>query len=106
MMSEVPGPLLYTNEEVLEAIKNIDQIEEEYKERYDQFYNRFCHLDDGNASKRCVERVFCFKNFSKEPSKYSFFHNNIYYICHNTNHKEKYFCLMSYILINGICANI
>ena len=32
MMSEVPGPLLYTNEEVLEAIKNIDQIEEEYKE--------------------------------------------------------------------------
>ena len=58
MMSEVPGPLLYTNEEVLEAIKNIDQIEEEYKERYDQFYNRFCHLDDGNASKRCVERVF------------------------------------------------
>ena len=47
-----------TNEEVLEAIKNIDQIEEEYKERYDQFYNRFCHLDDGNASKRCVERVF------------------------------------------------
>lgn len=58
MTSEVPGPLLYTNEEVLYAIEHIDEINEQYKERYEQFYQRFCHLDDGNASKRCVERVF------------------------------------------------
>ena len=58
MNTEVPGPLLYTSEEVVEAIENIEQINEQYKERYDTFYNRFCHLDDGNASKRVVERVF------------------------------------------------
>ena len=58
MNTEVPGPLLYTSEEVISAIENIDQVNEEYKERYDTFYNRFCHLDDGNASKRVVERVF------------------------------------------------
>ena len=58
MNTEVPGPLLYTSEEVVSAIENIDQVNEEYKERYDTFYDRFCHLDDGNASKRVVERVF------------------------------------------------
>ncbi|MCF0105761.1 MAG: CDP-glycerol glycerophosphotransferase family protein, partial [Holdemanella sp.] len=58
MNTEVPGPLLYTTEEVIDAIENIDTINEQYKDRYDEFYNRFCHLDDGNASKRVVERVF------------------------------------------------
>ena len=55
---EVPGPLLYTTEEVVEAIQNIDSISEQYKERYEEFYERFCSVDDGNASKRAVERVF------------------------------------------------
>lgn len=39
MNTEVPGPLLYTSEEVVDAILNIDQINEEYKERYEEFYN-------------------------------------------------------------------
>ena len=55
---EVPGPLLYTSDEVIDAIQNIDKITEDYKERYDEFYERFCSVDDGNASKRTVERVF------------------------------------------------
>lgn len=54
---EVPGPLLLTNDDVVEAIRNIDQITEEYKEKYDVFYDRFCEYDDGFASKRIVERV-------------------------------------------------
>ena len=56
--TEVPGPLLFTDEEVIDAIKNIDRIAEEYQEKYELFYNRFCHLDDGHASERIVERVF------------------------------------------------
>lgn len=55
---EVPGPLLYTTEEVVEAIQNIDKISEQYADRYEVFYDRFCSVDDGNASKRAVERVF------------------------------------------------
>ncbi|MBP3853347.1 MAG: bifunctional glycosyltransferase family 2 protein/CDP-glycerol:glycerophosphate glycerophosphotransferase [Erysipelotrichaceae bacterium] len=50
METEVPGPLLYTSEEVIQAIEHIDTVEEEYKERYEQFYNRFCCYDDGHAS--------------------------------------------------------
>ncbi len=58
MNTEVPGPLLYTSEEVVDAILNIDQINEEYKERYEKFYKRFCCYDDGNASKHIAEEVF------------------------------------------------
>lgn len=55
---EMPGPLLFTEEEVIAAIKDITDIEKQYQDRYDEFYERFCHVDDGNASKRIVERVF------------------------------------------------
>ena len=55
---EVPGPLLETTDEVIDAIRNIDQLKEEYKEKYNQFYERFCSIDDGNASKRIVEKVW------------------------------------------------
>lgn len=58
METELPGPLLYTEEEVYDAVKNIGSIEEKYRDRYEEFYNRFCALDDGNASKRVVEKVF------------------------------------------------
>lgn len=55
---EIPGPLLYTNDEVVDAIKNIDKIEKKYHDRYEEFYNRFCALDDGHAAERIVEKVF------------------------------------------------
>lgn len=58
MQSEVPGPLLYTSEEVVDAILHIDEVNANYKERYDAFYNRFCHLSDGHASQRVCEKVF------------------------------------------------
>src|SRR5699024_6182174 len=55
--TEVPGPLLETPEELLEAIKNIDLINESYKSRYEDFYNRFCRFEDGNASKRVIDNI-------------------------------------------------
>lgn len=55
---DVPGPLLFTNEEIVDAVKNIDKIEEQYKDKYDQFYEKFCSFDDGHAAERIVERVF------------------------------------------------
>lgn len=55
---DLPGPLLLTNDEVVDAIKNIDKVSEEYKEKYDEFYDKFCCIDDGNAAKRVVEAVF------------------------------------------------
>lgn len=55
---EVPGPLVYTSEEVIESIKNIDLVAQEYQDRYEKFYNRFCGWEDGQASKKVVESVF------------------------------------------------
>lgn len=57
MNTEVPGPLLYTSEEVVDAIENIDKITEEYKERYDTFYSRFCCYDDGHASEHVAKAL-------------------------------------------------
>ena len=56
--TEVPGPLLFTNEEVADAIKGIEQISEQYRSKYDEFYERFCRLEDGHASEKIAKRVF------------------------------------------------
>ncbi|HEX3023457.1 MAG TPA: CDP-glycerol:glycerophosphate glycerophosphotransferase [Lachnospiraceae bacterium] len=58
MVKEVPGPLLFTSDEVIDAIKNINTITEEYKERYEVFYEKFCGLEDGHASQKVAEAVF------------------------------------------------
>jgi CDP-glycerol glycerophosphotransferase len=55
---DVPGPLLFTTEEVAEAILNIDEITADYSNRYEEFYERFCSLEDGHASENIVKRVF------------------------------------------------
>lgn len=58
MEKELPGPILRTNDAVVEALHNIDAITETYKTRYEEFYERFCSVDDGHASERVIEKVF------------------------------------------------
>ncbi|MEH7075098.1 CDP-glycerol glycerophosphotransferase family protein [Neobacillus drentensis] len=58
MEEDLPGPVLQSGEELLEAIIKIDHVAEEYKEKYDKFYQRYCSLEDGQAAKRVVDRVF------------------------------------------------
>ena len=58
MTTGCPGPLLRTNEEVLDALENIGAIEAEYAGKYKDFCDKFCYLDDGNASERVVKRIF------------------------------------------------
>lgn len=55
MESELPGPIVTTSEQVLDAIENINSIQLQYKGRYEKFCERFCNLDDGHASQRVVE---------------------------------------------------
>ncbi|TQS75936.1 bifunctional glycosyltransferase family 2 protein/CDP-glycerol:glycerophosphate glycerophosphotransferase [Ornithinibacillus gellani] len=55
---EGPGPLLMTSEEVVQAIENIETMTSSYAANYSAFYNRFCHWDNGQATKRTVEHVF------------------------------------------------
>jgi len=58
MEKDVPGPLLKTTEEIVECIKNIDQVKEAYKEKYDRFVETFCAWDNGTASEQIVKHVF------------------------------------------------
>ncbi len=56
--TQVPGPLLFTNEEVVDAIRELDLITEQYKDKYAEFYERFCGLEDGHASEMVAKKVF------------------------------------------------
>ena len=55
---ELPGPIVCSTEEVVEAIRNIKKIEVAYKDRYDKFYETYCSLEDGQSTKRLVQQVF------------------------------------------------
>ncbi|WP_179271795.1 bifunctional glycosyltransferase/CDP-glycerol:glycerophosphate glycerophosphotransferase [Actinomadura meyerae] len=54
---EAPGPLLGSSDEVIEALRSIDQVERDYAEPYERFVRRFCELDDGKAASRVVDRI-------------------------------------------------
>ncbi|GAA5415811.1 teichoic acid poly(glycerol phosphate) polymerase [Paraliobacillus ryukyuensis] len=55
---EVPGPLLKTTKSVISAINNIEELNKEYQEKYEAFYNKFCQWDNGSASENVVKQVF------------------------------------------------
>ena len=58
MEEELPGPLVFTTDEVIDTIKHMDEITEKYAERYVTFYDKFCGWEDGHSSQRVVETVF------------------------------------------------
>lgn len=58
MEKDLPGPLLYSTEEVVDAVRNLQQIRQDYQERYRSFCETYCDWEDGNASQRVVESVF------------------------------------------------
>lgn len=58
MEKEIPGPLVFDTDEVIDSIKNIDKVQEKYAPVYDVFYERFCGWEDGHASENCIKEVF------------------------------------------------
>lgn len=63
METEVPGPMLLTTEEVIDAIRNLDEVNEKYADCYQKFYQRFCGWEDGHASEKIVDFIFKGKAF-------------------------------------------
>lgn len=63
---ELPGPLLFTTEEIIGAINDIDRINEKYQEKYVAFYDKFCSWEDGHASRKVAEAVFNLERNSDE----------------------------------------
>ncbi len=52
-----PGPLLETTEELVVALRDTEAVVERYAGRYARFRERFCHLEDGRATDRVLERL-------------------------------------------------
>ncbi|WP_326701610.1 CDP-glycerol glycerophosphotransferase family protein [Streptomyces sp. NBC_01754] len=59
--TRAPGPLLRTSDELVDAIVNIDDVTEKYKEKYDRFKADFCEPSDGRASARVVDRMLALR---------------------------------------------
>lgn len=54
---KAPGPLVETTEEVIESIKRLADAAIP-NDRMNEFYQRFCYLEDGHAAERVVKEVF------------------------------------------------
>ncbi len=55
---ELPGPMLFDTEQIIEAVKNIHEIEEKYQKKYDVFCDKYCAWEDGHAAEKVVKAVF------------------------------------------------
>jgi CDP-glycerol glycerophosphotransferase len=54
----VPGPVLRTADEVVDAMRSPAALEQAYAERYRNFLATYCARDDGEAAVRVVDAVF------------------------------------------------
>lgn len=54
-IEEAPGPIVKTTKELIDSIKGYK--EEDYKERYEAFHQKYNHADDGTASKKVTELI-------------------------------------------------
>ena len=58
----LPGPIVKQEDDLIKEIKNIDNYDVTYHDKYIKFNKKFNYLDDGNATKRVVEVIFNEKN--------------------------------------------
>lgn len=56
--AKAPGPLVKDTNELIREIRYIDQHGFKLSEEENAFYQKFCCLEDGNASERVVREVF------------------------------------------------
>lgn len=56
--SEAPGPILSTQDEVVEALENLGEIERNYQKKYRNWQLKFDAHEDGKAASRVIAKVF------------------------------------------------
>ena len=56
--SIAPGPLLETSSEVVDALADLPAVVAAHADAYRRFRTRFCHLEDGHATDRVLQRFF------------------------------------------------
>lgn len=55
---EAPGPLLNNTDEIITSVQQLSSLQENYKEKYEQFKEKFIPLDDGQSTARIVNLLF------------------------------------------------
>ena len=55
---EAPGPLVTTSAELIAVLADEVALRSRHAGAYEAFRERYCHLDDGHATDRLIERVF------------------------------------------------
>lgn len=56
-VNELPGPIVKTSEELIDSIKNAQEIFDSSREKYEKFKEKYNYLDDGTASKRVAQII-------------------------------------------------
>ena len=54
----LPGPEIYTNDELIESIRNINLVKIRFRERYNKFYDKFCGIGHGDSSEEVINKIF------------------------------------------------
>lgn len=57
----LPGPIISSYNDFVEAVKNADAVKEQYAQKYEDFITKFTYLDDGQASARAVDTLLKIK---------------------------------------------
>ena len=60
----VPGPLLSSTGEVVDALRDLRRVERAHRAAYARFVERFCPLDDGGAARRAVQALLAPEAYS------------------------------------------
>lgn len=55
---KAPGPLVKTTEEIIKVVRDLEDNNSTPSGNVEEFYNKFCYLEDGQATSRVVEEVF------------------------------------------------
>ncbi len=53
-LDELPGPILQTQQELLNTVLALAPIQQQYREKYQKFCDTYTYLDDGHAAERVV----------------------------------------------------
>ncbi|MDD2409535.1 MAG: CDP-glycerol glycerophosphotransferase family protein [Bacilli bacterium] len=56
-LDELPGPIVYNEKDLVNEINNIEKSNKKYIKTYEKFNEKYNYLDDGQASKRVIEKI-------------------------------------------------
>ena len=66
----LPGPIVKQDDDLIKEIKNINNYNATYHDKYIKFNEKFNYLDDGRATERVVEVIFDEKNLKKNKKSF------------------------------------